>query len=190
MARINLLPWREKLRKKRQRDFLFLLIGGAVVTVVAGALSLVGINGMIDQQNARNQYLKKEIRAVDAKIREIDKLEKTKADLIARMNVIQQLQSSRPEIVHLFDELSKTIPDGVYLTNFAQKGRGLNMQGRAQSNARVSGYMRNLEGSGWLSDPKLRYIENKDKTATGLSHFELAAKQKKPKTDEDDDKGQ
>jgi type IV pilus assembly protein PilN len=177
MARINLLPWREAERKRRLREFGTMLAGGLVIAVAASAYMHFHVERMIDTQKSRNTFLQKEIAQLDRKIKEIRDLEKTKSNLIARMNIIQQLQQSRPEIVHLFDELVETLPDGVYLTEVAQSGRSIALQGRAQSNARVSAYMRNIDASPWLGNANLKVIEHRDKTGTGLSHFKLAAKQ-------------
>ena len=109
--------------------------------------------------------------------KEIEDLDRTKQNLLARMNVIQELQSSRPQIVHLFDEMVSMLPDGVYLTSVNQKGSNLTFEGKAQSNARVSSLMRNIDDSEWLSNPKLDVIESKEKTGTGYSHFKLTASQ-------------
>lgn len=177
MTRINLLPWREQLRKQRQREFGIMLGGGVVLSLLVMLASHLWIGGRIDNQNQRNRLLDREIAVLDEKIREIKELEKTRTSLLARMNVIQQLQSSRPQIVHLFDELTKTLPDGVFLAKVEQKGARLAMEGRAQSNARVSAYMRNIDASEWLHKPSLKLIENKDQTDTGLSHFQLDAVQ-------------
>ena len=177
MARINLLPWRENLRKQRRKEFGISVLMALVATLLLLGYSHLHIVNMIEAQNDRNNFLKKEIAAVERKIREIKDLERTKAQLLARMNVIQQLQTSRPQIVHLFDELASTLPDGVFLTQFVQQGKGLTMDGRAQSNARVSSYMRNVDAANWIGNPILRVIENKDKTTTGLSHFQMAAVQ-------------
>ena len=138
MARINLLPWRENLRKKRQRDFgVAAFLSVLLVAVACGGVHFY-VNNLIDNQVKRNKFLEKEIAAMDRKIKEIKELEKTKAKLIARMNVIQDLQSSRPLVVHLIDEMVNTIPEGAFLTKLRQKGSKLSLQGRAQSNARVS----------------------------------------------------
>ncbi|MCP3871275.1 MAG: PilN domain-containing protein [Gammaproteobacteria bacterium] len=180
MARINLLPWRETLRKKRQRDFgIAVLMAVLVVGAASGAVHFY-IDGMIDSQLSRIKYLKKEISAMDRKIKKIKELEKTKAKLLARMNVIQTLQVSRPEVVHMMDEIVTTIPIGLFLTEFKQKGKKLTLSGRAQSNARVSAYMRNIEASKWMGRANLQVISNKSKTGTGLSHFTLSARQTSP----------
>jgi type IV pilus assembly protein PilN len=131
-------------------------------------------------QETRNQFLETQIRLLDRQIKEIKNLEKTKANLLARMHVIQQLQQSRPEVVHLFDELVKSIPEGVYLTKASQSGRAIVVEGQAQSNARVSAFMRNIEASDWISNPRLLLIEQKDNKKRGLSRFQLRFDQKKP----------
>jgi len=180
MAQINLLPWRETLRKKRQRDFGVAIVIALLAVATAAAGTHFFIEDMIQHQNKRNALLKKEIKAMDRKIKSIEQLEKTKAKLLARMDVIQQLQGSRPMVVHLFDEVVKTIPDGTHLTKLTQKGSGLTLMGDAQSNARVSSYMRNIESSKWLTKPSLQVITNKSKESAGLSNFTLAAKQVSP----------
>jgi type IV pilus assembly protein PilN len=166
MARvsINLLPWREELRKRQQQEF-FAAIGAGVVAV---CLLMVGVHlhiaGNIDYQNQRNQFLTQEIAALDKQIAEIKDLEVKKNRLVAKMEVIQQLQGSRPEMVHLIDELAKTVPDGIKLEEITQTGRDLAIKGISQSNARVSAYMRNLELSPWLENPVLGMIESKGTT--------------------------
>ncbi len=177
MARINLLPWREAERKERQKEFGMMVAGGALVSIllVYGAHQI--IEGQISAQETRNNYLTSEIKAVEKKISEIRDLEKTKDNLIARMNIIQELQSSRPQIVHLFDEIVATLPDGVFLDEVDQAGNKVAFSGQAQSNARVSAMMRNIDASEWLETPTLDFIESKEKTGTGYSHFKLTVKQ-------------
>jgi type IV pilus assembly protein PilN len=140
---------------------------------------------MITDQNNRNAFLEKEIEILDQRIGRIKELEKLKADLLARMNVIQELQRSRPESVHLMDEMVHTLPDGVFLNKFIQKAKGLSMNGVAQSNARVSDYMRNIDSSDWLTNPKLDLIKTTEENRRRLANFQLRGKQKvhKPKTD-------
>ena len=184
MAHINLLPWREKLRKQRQREFGLLVLGALLITV--GGMAYWGfgyVQGMIDHQRDRNRFLENEIAKVDKEIREIRELESTRQKLIARMKVIEDLQVSRPQIVHLFDELVTVVPDGAYLTKMVQRERNLVLDGMAQSNARVSTYMRNIEASPWLNDPKLRIIENKekDRSDVGRNTFQLDLVQVVPK---------
>ncbi len=180
MARINLLPWREAERKRRQREFV--VAGGLALALTAMAALLVHlqIEARISGQQSRNQFLTDQIAQLQRQIKEIEALEETKAGLLARMNIIQQLQESRPEVVRLFDELVIAIPEGVFLTKLEQTGRNVILEGRAQSNARVSAFMHNVEGSGWIGNPRLLLIEHKDKTGTGLSHFRLSFDQVRP----------
>jgi type IV pilus assembly protein PilN len=177
MARINLLPWRETERKRRQREFVVMVATGLAATLIVALVLRFHIEGLISSQEDRNQFLKTQIGLLDKQIAEIRDLEKTKANLLARMNVIQQLQESRPEVVHLFDELVTAIPEGVYLTKITQTGRAVVMDGRAQSNARVSAFMRNIAASKWIGKPLLMLIEQKEKTGTGLSHFRMRFEQ-------------
>ena len=186
MAHINLLPWREKLRKQRQREFGVMIVGALVLTVLGMAYWHFHVQGLIDHQGDRNRFLEGEIAKVDEQIREIRDLEKTRQQLISRMKVIEDLQISRPQIVHLFDEMVTVVPDGTYLTGLTQNGRNLVFNGRAQSNARVSTYMRNIESSPWMNAPKLRIIENTDadKKAASASTFQLDLVQVVPKGDQ------
>ena len=148
MARINLLPWRAERRKQRQREFGVMLGMAALAGVLLSALIWLYYNAQIDGQTERNAYLQGEIAKVEAQISEIDKLDKQKGRLLARKKVIEELQANRSQMVHLFDSLVRTIPDGVSLTSLKQEGDLLTLEGRAQSNARVSTYMRNLESAG------------------------------------------
>ncbi|MEK7322782.1 MAG: PilN domain-containing protein [Pseudomonadota bacterium] len=177
MTRINLLPWREQQRKERERQF-YTVAGGAVVMMllVVGYIH-IHVSGLIDQQKGRNDFMTQEIAAVDAQIAEIKELEAEKSQLLARMKVIEQLQSQRPQMVHLFDELVKSIPEGVYLTSVKQNGSSVIVEGVAQSNARVSAFMRNIDQSAWMSSPKLNVIESTTKDGQRASKFVLDIKQ-------------
>jgi len=184
MAQINLLPWREELKKQNLNEFLIMLLVGAVLAGgIMGGWHWQNEENIKYQKN-RNNYIKKEIVLVDARIREIRELEKTKAQLLSRMEVITQLQSSRPQIVRLMDEIVTTLPDGVFLSSVKQSGKNIAYDGRAQSNARVSSYMRNIDQTTWMANPRLKVIQNKDKTGTGFSHFQLSAQQSVPKKKE------
>lgn len=185
MARINLLPWREELNKQKQREFAFISGGSVLIACLVVLLSHLHINGMIDNQNQRNNYLQSEIDLLNKRIGRIKELEKMKGDLLARMNVIQELQSSRPESVHLMDEMVRTLPDGVYLNAFNQKGRNLTMKGVAQSNARVSDYMRSIEDSAWFDGPRLDQIKSSVAKRRRNANFTLRGKQKAPKKTEE-----
>lgn len=177
MAKINLLPWREELRKQRQTDFLASLGVAMLATVLVMFGVRLTYEGLIDNQNQRNTFLQSEISALDKKIKEIKELEKTKSRLIARMEVIQKLQSSRPAVVHMFDQLAKTVPEGVHLIDFSQNANRLLIKGNAQSNARVSAYMRKLEQSPWLKGTNLSIIQAKGDAAGRVSNFNLTVTQ-------------
>jgi type IV pilus assembly protein PilN len=182
MARINLLPWREAERKRRQRNFAILAASSLVATALLGVGIHWQIERLISIQEGRNQFLQTQISMLDRQIAEIRQLEKTKANLLARMNVIERLQQSRPEVVHLFDEVVKAIPEGIFLTKLSQSGRSVVVEGQAQSNARVSAFMRNIEASAWIGNPRLLLIEQKGKAASGLSRFQLRFDQKERAT--------
>lgn len=177
---INLLPWRETLRKERKRQFAS--IGGGVALLMAVIIFYVHlhINGMIEHQNSRNAMLETEIAKVDESIKEIRELEAKKTQLLNRMTVIQDLQTRRPLSVHLLDELVRTLPDGLVLTKVAQNSADLDLEGVAQSNARISAFMRNLEDSSWFSNPKLEVIQAQDKAGNRVSKFVLKVKQLSP----------
>jgi type IV pilus assembly protein PilN len=182
MAHINLLPWREELRKQKQQQFAVVAAGSAVVAGLLILLVHMQMQGLIENQNNRNSFLENEIAELDKKIEKIKQLEKTKTALLARMDIIQQLQGSRPQSVHLMDELVFTLPDGIHLESISQRGSTLTMKGIAQSNARVSAYMRNIDGSGWMGRPKLDVIETKDKKKQRRrnAEFVLRARQETP----------
>ena len=185
MAKINLLPWREELRKKKQKAFL----NAIVLSILAGFIILglvhTKIEGLKAYQEQRNQILQNEIALLDKKIVAIKDIEEKKSKLLAKIDLIQKLQESRPEIVHLFDEIAKTTPDGIYLTKFTQTGSELIFEGKSQSNARISAFMRAIESSTWLQTPTLNVIQSPDKQTPDktdieqLSDFTLHAKQGK-----------
>ncbi|MBI5460808.1 MAG: PilN domain-containing protein [Gammaproteobacteria bacterium] len=186
MARINLLPWREWERKRKQREFAGMAAAGALLAVIGVIIGHIQMEGMISAQEERNSYLQGEIKTLETRIAKIKDLESTKDKLLARMNVIQELQSNRPLSVHLMDELVRTLPEGVYLKKFAQKGSELTMDGAAQSNARVSAYMRNIDGSLWVGNPKLNVIETKTEDRRRVAEFTLLAGQKAAATEQND----
>lgn len=159
MARINLLPWRAERRKQRQREFMSMLGFAAIAGVVLSALIWFYYDRQISGQGDRNAFLTAEIARVKEQNKEIDRLDRQKDRLLARKKVIEQLQAKRSQMVHLFDALVRTIPDGLVLTALKQEGDILTLEGRTQSNARVSAYMRNLESSGWMTKPELSVIE-------------------------------
>jgi type IV pilus assembly protein PilN len=159
MARINLLPWRAERQKERKKQFFLMLAMSALAGLAAWFMINVYYNGQIAGQQTRNAFLDQEIVGVQAKITEIQALEEKKNKLLNRKKVIEELQANRSQMVHLFDSLVRTIPDGVILTSIKQDGDKLTLEGRSQSNARVSSYMRNFETSGWMSKPDLSVIQ-------------------------------
>lgn len=173
MARINLLPWREERRKQRQQEFYVLLGASAGAAILAVLAALWFIGSQIDAQNARNATLDREIKALDAQIKEIEDLDRQRARLIARKEIIEQLQATRTQMVHLFDELVRTLPEGVQLTGIKQAAATLTLSGVAQSNARVSAYMRNLDKSPWLKDSEIVKIEATNESETVPFIFSL-----------------
>ncbi len=188
MARINLLPWRDELRKEKQTNFIIALL---VMLAITG-LAMSGVHyyyvDRIDYQKTRNAYLNKEIKKLDIQISKIKTFEAEKKKLQAHLDIIQRLQSSRSEIVHLFDEAVRTLPEGVYLQSLTQKGNKLVIKGIAQSNARVSSYMWNIEKSDWLTNPKLDVISTTRKGRERLSNFTLQVVQASKKAKETEKK--
>jgi type IV pilus assembly protein PilN len=180
MARINLLPWRAERRKQRQKQFGIMLGGAAAAAVAVSLLISSFYNAQIEGQNRRNDYVREQIAQVDRQIGEIKALDEKKARLLARKDVIEQLQASRSQMVHLFDSLVRTIPDGVVLTSVKQDDQILQLEGRSQSNARVSTYLRNLENSGWMSQPELSIIEAKGNDKGLPYHFRLQVRLANP----------
>ena len=184
MAKINLLPWREELLKRKQKDFFNGIVLSVLVGIIIMGLLHVYFAGLEAYQEQRNQTLLNEIAELNKKIIAINSIEDKKKKLLAKIDLIQKLQESRPQIVHLFDEIPKVTPDGVFLTKFTQTGTELIFEGKSQSNARVSAFMRAIEASLWLQTPKLTVIQSNlqpsNKTATEqLSDFTLRAEQEK-----------
>jgi type IV pilus assembly protein PilN len=185
MPRINLLPWRAELRQQRKKEFFVALLGAAIVALGLVYLTKLTVEGWISNQRGRNTILQSEISELDKQIEEIKGLENQRERLIARMKVIGELQRARPEVVHLFDEIVKAVPEGVHLTEVKQIGTRIELQGVAQSSTRVSTLMRNIDASDWLSDPGLDVVQT---VATGPEHqsqFKLFAQQVATSTDDD-----
>lgn len=188
MAHINLLPWREEQRQEQTRQFatvtvLSLILTGALVFMVH-----VTFNNQIDHQQFRNKMLQDEINTLDEALKQIETLEETKEQLLARMDIIQSLQQQRPQIVHLFDDFVRTVPEGIYLTNIEQQGEQLTIKGVAESNGRVSAYMRNIDASSWMATPKLKVIQTKKGTLRS-SDFTLLTSQSHPTDKQDKTEG-
>ena len=175
MPRINLLPWREERRKARQVQFNIFMGVAAAAGLFAVGLMYLAMEAAIANQNDRNKFLVDQGKKMDDKIAQIKDLQETKQRLLARMQIIQQLQQSRPIVVHLFDQLVKTLPPGVYLTSVVENGDQLAIQGEADSSARVSTYLRNIDASPWIGDPNLQVVQ-KDTGKTGAQTFSITAK--------------
>ena len=176
MPRINLLPWREAQRRERKLAFLVALGIAALAAGVTAFAAYLMYGSMIEAQQRRNNNLRAAIKTLDHQIEEINSLESAKQKFIARMEIIEKLQRSRPEIVHVFDEVVRTLPEGVYLTAVKQNGMRLKFEGMAQSSTRVSSFMRNIDGSQWLRNPELEVVQTSKGTGPGSS-FTLTADQ-------------
>lgn len=187
MPSINLLPWREAERKKRQRDFGVALGVAVVAAIAAIILTMFSYSQMISAQQDRNTRLTAEIAELEKSITEIDNLERQKERLIARMEIIEQLQKSRPEIVHLFDELTRQLPEGVYLTSMKQTGSRVEIRGVAQSSTRVSALMRQIDASEWMSDPEVERVETTQSGNSRQSEFVVYLKQQRSGAESEDD---
>jgi len=187
MTQINLLPWREELRQEQKKQFAMMAAMTCILAAAIVGLIHFQMQSKIDYQLSRNSFLSSEIAKVDEEIKEISDLQKVRRSLIERMEVIQDLQGSRPSIVHLFTEIVSTVPNGVYLESLEQNADNLLINGEAESNARVSTYMRNLSDSEWLKDPNLTVIEIEDITVNRISTFTLTVKQTSPNASEEED---
>jgi type IV pilus assembly protein PilN len=190
MARINLLPWREQLREERKQRFLAALV--VVLAIGAGAVFLGDqyLNSAIETQNARNEFIKKEIAVLDARIKEISELKKRREELLERMKIIQDLQGNRPIIGRVFDQLVRTLPDGVYFTGLKMTDKSIAIIGAAESNSRVSNLMRNLDASEWLTAPNLTEVKAVTAgTVDQANVFQLTVQQTQPGAENADAEG-
>jgi len=173
MTKINLLDWRTARRQQRKQQFTLLIGATFLASAVIVAIAYFAMDAAISHQQERNKILQTEITALDKQIKEIQELQKVRANLLARMRVIEQLQQSRSATVHFFDEIINTLPDGVYLTGIKQSGGEVTLDGIAESNGRISAYMKNLDSSPWFKDPKLVVIRTSDKNRLRSSEFQL-----------------
>lgn len=188
MARINLLPWREQLREERKKRFLLALAGVMVAGIGIILLADQYYSHAIDRQNARNAYVQKEIAALDERIKQIADLRARRKQLVERMKIIQDLQANRPIIGHLFDQLARTVPDGVFFTDVKMTDKTISISGSAESNNRVSDLMRNMEASPWMAAPSLTEVKAKQGTdpqqVQQSNNFQLSVRQTTPATEE------
>lgn len=178
MTRLNLLPWRELRRKEQDRQLMSIAAGAAVLMLLVIFYAHLHVSALIENQNRRNEFLNQEIAKVDEQIKEIRELKQQRDALIARMRVIEQLQMDRTQIVHVFDDLVRKLPEGMYLTSLKQTGRNITLTGMAQSNARISALMRNLDTSDWFANPDLDVINVSAKGNDRVSQFTLRVSQK------------
>lgn len=171
MTRVNLLPWREALRKRKQQQYISVLSFAGILAcaAVAGVYFIFNLN--IANQDSRNAYLQKEMVIVNAEIREIKKLKEKKADMIERVNLVRNLQNTRPVAVHLFDEIARSMPDDLYLTQLSYEKQRLTLKGIAENNQLIAALIRQLDDSDWLADPNLTKIQT---TKSGKSQFEVS----------------
>ena len=189
MARINLLPWREEKRRERQRQFMSALLLTSILGVVLVFFAGFVFDQKISHQQVRNQLVQKEIKALEARITRINELERTRARLISRKQIIERLQASRSTTVELLDKLAKTIPVGVTLTSIRQQGKNLSLIGTSQSNARVSAYLRQLETNDLFLNPQLDYVRTSAKPVNATESYEFSIKVnlRPPKSADDTD---
>lgn len=173
MPNINLLPWREQRREAQKRQFISMLGAGAVGSIFLVLVAHLAVGSEISSQNYVNAYLQEVIHQVDSDIDQMNKLKQERNEMIAKLKVIQTLQGNRPLTVHVFDELAKMLPKGIYLTGVSREGSTIILEGSAESNTRVSELMRNIETSQWVTQPVLMEIKT-DPTVGGLvNHFQL-----------------
>lgn len=184
MPRINLLPWREERRQERQKQFFTALIASFVVAVAILYAVILYDDGLINEQNQRNAFLKKEIAVMDIKIAEISTLDAERTRLLARMNVIQELQVSRPKVVKVLDALVRTLPEGIYLEKLTRQGDSLILDGVAQSNARVSVFMRQLDSNPELTESVLKVIQRTSTNDDAIRKFSLSIGESKVKNED------
>jgi type IV pilus assembly protein PilN len=185
MAHINLLPWREERRQERQQQFIAALIAGFVFAAVVLYGAILYADSLLDEQNARNTFLQTEISKLDVKIAEIKTIDSEREKLLARMNVIQELQSSRPKVVKVFDALVRSVPEGIHLEKVERQGETLTINGVAQSNARVSVFMRNLDNNEEFDNPDLTVIQRTSTKDDAIRKFTLVTKETKAKEEGD-----
>jgi len=188
MARINLLPWRDELRQEKKKEFITVLIGFCVLGLLCGYVWVSTVQASIDNQMSRNNRLQKEITALEAQVAEIKDLRKRKEELLARMKVIQDLQYTRPVIVHYFDEIVRAVPKGVYLTTLKRSGNTITIEGAAESYNRISSLLRNLDGSEWFDGATMSTIdEQEDKeSGTAIQRFRMTITTTVPKDQQEE----
>ena len=190
MAKINLLPWREQRREQQRKEFLVVLGSVAAAGVLVAVLGHIVITGQITHQNERNEYLRTHIRELDKQVAEIKDLQTRRNQLLDRMKVIQDLQGTRPLIVHIFDEIVRTLPDGVHFRGMERAGQTITIRGTAESNNRVSSLMRRLDASEWFSEPNLKAVTANPRFGDQGNDFDLTVKVSMPGATADEGQGE
>lgn len=186
MAKINLRPWREELRAEKQKQFVVMMLGAVIVAAGLVFLWKTDTDNRIAYQQSRNAYIETATKQLDKQIKEIENLKRQRDELLARMKVIQDLQGKRPVIVRVFDELVRTLPDGLFFTDLKRTGERLDIVGMAESNSRISNLMRQFEESEWFTGPNLSNVAAADNRRAGYSQFNLSVQQKTPEPEGED----
>ena len=186
MAKINLRPWREELRAEKQKQFVVMILGAAIIAAGLAFLWKSDMDNRIAYQQSRNAYIETAGKELDKQIKEIENLKRQRDELLARMQVIQDLQGKRPVIVRVFDELVRTLPDGLFFTDLKRSGDQIDIVGMAESNSRISNLMRRCDESDWFANPNLSNVAAADNRRAGYSQFNLSVQQKTPEPEGED----
>ena len=186
MAKINLRPWREELRAEKQKQFVVMILGAAIIAAGLAFLWKSDMDNRIAYQQSRNAYIETAGKKLDKQIKEIENLKRQRDELLARMQVIQDLQGKRPVIVRVFDELVRTLPDGLFFTDLKRSGDQIDIVGMAESNSRISNLMRRCDESDWFANPNLSNVAAADNRRAGYSQFNLSVQQKTPEPEGED----
>ena len=186
MAKINLRPWREELRAEKQKQFIVMIAGAVIIAAGLGYLWKADMDSRIAYQESRNSYIERATQELNKQIKEIENLKRKRDELLARMQVIQDLQGKRPVIVRVFDELVRTLPDGLFYTDLKKTGDNIAIVGMAESNSRISNLMRQFEESDWFANPNLSNVSAADSRRAGYSQFNLSVQQKTPEPEGED----
>ena len=186
MAKINLRPWREELRAEKQKQFVVMILGAAFIAVGLTFLWKTDMDNRIAYQESRNAYIETATKQLDKQIKEIEDLKRKRDELLSRMQVIQDLQGKRPVIVRVFDELVRTLPDGLFYANLKKTGDTVDVVGMSESNSRISALMRRFEESDWFTNPNLSNVSAADNRRAGYSQFNLSVQQQTPEPEGED----
>ncbi len=180
MAKINLLPWRQAYREEKKREFVSILLAVGLLSAFVSYLWITSVDSAIQNQNARNKLLSDEIAKLELQVKEIAEIKKIRADLLARIKVIQDLEGTRPVIVRYFDDFVRAVPDGVYITQMSKKAGVITIEGVAESYNRVASFMRELDESDWFADPKLFSVAASPKDGDQANSFRMTVNTSAP----------